>query len=62
VAGSLCGDLLAELSRKQHGRDDVLRGLGKSHGRGPLIDRQIPRPPCFIEAGVLGNHDLAFQR
>jgi hypothetical protein len=62
VACALRRDLLAELPRKQDRGGDILRGLGECDSRRPLIDRQVPRLPRLVEAGVLRDHKLAVQR
>jgi hypothetical protein len=41
---------------------DILGGLWEHNGSGPLIDRQIPGSPRFVEARVLRGDDLSVQQ
>jgi hypothetical protein len=59
VAGALRRDPQAELACEQNSCRDILRRLRKRHRRRSLVDRQVPRPSGFVEARVLGDHDLA---
>ena len=59
VARALRRDSLVELAREQNSRCDILRRLRKHDRHGSSVDRQVPGSSRFVEARVLGDHDLA---
>jgi hypothetical protein len=58
VAGALWSDAQSARARESHGLDDILCGAGDRDGGGPLIDREVPRPPRFVVARIARREEF----